>query len=33
MNGNKPFLSIVDLVQYFKRYMEKYPKNLVTAFK
>lgn len=33
MNNNKPFFSVVDLVQYFKYYMEKYPKNLVTAYK
>ena len=33
MNNNKPFLSVVDLVQYFKSYMDKYPKNLVTAYK
>ena len=33
MNGNKAFLSVVDLVQYFKSYMAKYPSHLVTAFK
>ena len=33
MNNNKPFLSVVDLVQYFKSYMAKYPQNIVKAFK
>ena len=33
MNNNKPFLTVIGLVEYFKGYMEKYPKNLVTAFK
>ena len=33
MNNNKPFLSVVDLVDYLKGYMSKYPQNLVTAFK
>lgn len=33
MNNNKPFLSVVDLVQYFKSYMAKYPQNVVTSFK
>ena len=33
MNNNKPFLSVVDLVDDFKGYMSKYPQNLVTAFK
>ena len=33
MNNNKPFLSVVDLVNYFKGYMRDYPQNLYTAFK
>ena len=33
MNNDKPFLSVHELVAYFKGYMAKYPKNLVTAFK
>ena len=33
MNNNKPFLSVVDLVNYFKGYMRKYPTHLVKAFK
>ena len=33
MNNNKPFLSVVDLVHYFKSYMAKYPQNIVKAFK
>jgi hypothetical protein len=32
MNNNKPFLSVVDLVNYFKGYMRDYPQNLYTAF-
>lgn len=32
MNGGKPFVSVHDAVHYFKGYMEKYPKNLVTRF-
>lgn len=32
MNNNKPFLTILDLVEYFKGYMEKYPQNVVTRF-
>ena len=33
MNNNKPFLSVAEVVDYFKSYMAKYPKNIVTAFK
>jgi hypothetical protein len=33
MNNNKPFLSVIDLVGYFKSYMAKYPKNLVKVCK
>lgn len=32
MNNDKPFLTIVDAVAYFKKYMAKYPKNVVTRF-
>lgn len=32
MNNGKPFLTIVDAVAYFKKYMAKYPKNVVTRF-
>lgn len=32
MNNDKPFLSIHELVAYFKQYMAKYPQNLVTRF-
>lgn len=32
MNNDKPFLSIEYAVAYFKKYMAKYPKNVVTKF-
>ena len=33
MNNNKPFLSVAEVVDYFKSYMAKYPKTIITAFK
>lgn len=33
MNNDKPFLSVHELVAYFKGYMAKYPTHLVKAFK
>lgn len=33
LNNGKGFLSVHELVQYFKGYMSKYPTHLVTAFK
>lgn len=33
MNNDKPFLSVHELVSYFKGYMAKYPENLVKQFK
>ena len=32
LNNGKGFYSSEELVKYFKGYMEKYPKNLVTRF-
>lgn len=33
LNNGKGFLSVTDLVKYFKGYMSKYPTHLVKAFK
>lgn len=32
MNNGKPFVSVNDAVEYFKKYMAKYPQNLVKRF-
>lgn len=31
MNNNKPLLSVAEVVDYFKSYVEKYPENIKTA--